>query len=90
MIASSGFASPVMAFKSKRLAAERFDEPDFRLCLMAKDLRLATEQAAAAGLHLPLATAAAETHGRATELGFGEEDCVAVTRALTREPGIDT
>lgn len=57
MIATSGFASPVMAFKSKRLAAGRFDQPDFRLSLMAKDLRLASEQAAAAGLRLPLATA---------------------------------
>ncbi|MCJ1680138.1 NAD(P)-dependent oxidoreductase [Streptomyces sp. APSN-46.1] len=89
-IAGSGFASPVMAFKSKRLAAGRFDEPDFRLRLMAKDLMLASKQASAAGLHLPLAAAAAETHLRATELGLGDEDCAAVTRALTPNPGTDT
>jgi 3-hydroxyisobutyrate dehydrogenase len=89
-IAGSGFASPVMAFKSKRLAAGRFDKPDFRLCLMAKDLMLATEQAAAAGLRLPLTTAAAETHVRATEQGLGDEDCVAVAQALTRNPGTRT
>ncbi|MEI5010912.1 NAD(P)-dependent oxidoreductase [Streptomyces sp. PmtA] len=88
-IAGSGFASPVMSFKSRRLASGRFEEPDFRLRLMAKDLMLATEQAAASGLSLPLTAAAAETHVRATEQGFGDEDCAAVTRALTRKPGTD-
>ncbi|MET9777622.1 NAD(P)-dependent oxidoreductase [Streptomyces sp. NPDC006367] len=87
-IAGSGFASPVMSFKSRRLASGRFDEPDFRLRLMAKDLMLATEQAAAAGLRLPLTTAAAQTHARATEQGLGDEDCAAVIRAVTRESGI--
>ncbi|MFP1628836.1 NAD(P)-dependent oxidoreductase [Streptomyces sp. 5K101] len=89
-IAGSGFASPVMAFKSRRLATGRFDEPDFRLRLMAKDLMLATEQAAAAGLSLPLTAAAATTHVRATEQGLGDEDCAAVTRAVTPEPGTHT
>jgi 3-hydroxyisobutyrate dehydrogenase len=89
-IAGSGFASPVMAFKSRRLAADRFDEPDFRLRLMAKDLMLATKQAAAAGLSLPLATAVAETHFRATEQGLGDQDCAAVIRALRPKPGTDT
>ncbi|MET9667228.1 NAD(P)-dependent oxidoreductase [Streptomyces sp. NPDC006475] len=87
-IAGSGFASPVMAFKSKRLAAGRYDKPDFRLRLMAKDLALATEQAAAAGLHLPLTAAAAETHLRATEQGLGDEDCAAVTRAIVPDTGV--
>ncbi|MEU2061258.1 NAD(P)-dependent oxidoreductase [Streptomyces sp. NPDC013455] len=89
-IAGSGFASPVMAFKSRRLAAGRFEEPDFRLRLMAKDLMLASKQAAAVGLSLPLATAAAETHVRATEQGLGDQDCAAVVRALAPKPGTDT
>ncbi|CAM5340243.1 NAD(P)-dependent oxidoreductase [Streptomyces aurantiogriseus] len=89
-IAGSGFASPVMAFKSRRLASGRFDEPDFKLRLMAKDLMLASKQAASVGLNLPLAAAAAETHVRATEQGLGDEDCAAVVRALTPNPGSDT
>ncbi|MET9017091.1 NAD(P)-dependent oxidoreductase [Streptomyces olivaceoviridis] len=89
-IAGSGFASPVMAFKSRRLASGRFDEPDFRLRLMAKDLMLASKQAATVGLSLPLATAAAETHVRATEQGLGDQDCAAVTRALVPKPETDT
>ncbi|MFJ8542609.1 NAD(P)-dependent oxidoreductase [Streptomyces sp. NPDC093586] len=86
-IAGSGFASPVMSFKSRRLATGHFDEPDFRLRLMAKDLMLATEQAAAAGLRLPLTAAAAQTHARATEQGLGDKDCAAVIRAVTSEQG---
>ncbi|MFI1865163.1 NAD(P)-dependent oxidoreductase [Streptomyces jumonjinensis] len=86
-IAGSGFASPVMAFKAKRLATGHFDQPDFRLRLMAKDLLLASDQAATAGLRLPLLSAATETHVRATEQGHGDEDCVAVARTLTPKPG---
>ncbi|MEU2779883.1 NAD(P)-dependent oxidoreductase [Streptomyces sp. NPDC007162] len=89
-VAGSGFASPVMAFKARRLGSGRFEEPDFRLRLMAKDLMLATKQAAAVGLSLPLTTAAAETHVRATEQGLGDQDCAAVTRALAPKPGSDT
>ncbi|MFJ1547471.1 NAD(P)-dependent oxidoreductase [Streptomyces sp. NPDC088246] len=89
-IAGSGFASPVMSFKSKRLAAGRFDEPDFRLSLMAKDLLLAADQAAAAGLRLPLVAAAAQTHVHAIDQGHGDEDCVAVVHALTPNPGTQT
>ncbi|MFI1016584.1 NAD(P)-dependent oxidoreductase [Streptomyces sp. NPDC020965] len=89
-IAGSGFASPVMAFKSKRLAAGRFDQPDFRLSLMAKDLLLASGQAETAGLQLPLLAAATRTHVRATEQGHGDEDCVAVAHALVPDRGTDT
>lgn len=89
-IAGSGFASPVMAFKSKRLAAGRFDEPDFRLSLMAKDLLLAADQATAAGLRLPLVAAAAQTHIRAADQGHGDEDCVAVVHALASNQGTHT
>ncbi|MES4892920.1 NAD(P)-dependent oxidoreductase [Streptomyces sp. NPDC096012] len=88
-IAGSGFASPVMAFKSRRMASGRFEEPDFRLRLMAKDLMLASKQAAAVGLSLPLATAAVETLVRATEQGLGDQDCAAVIRALAPESGTD-
>jgi 3-hydroxyisobutyrate dehydrogenase len=73
----------MMTFKSRRLAAGRFEQPDFRLSLMAKDLLLAADQSAAAGLRLPLLAAAAATHLRAAEQGHGDEDCVAVARALT-------
>jgi 3-hydroxyisobutyrate dehydrogenase len=85
-IAGSGFASPVMGFKSRRLAAGQFGEPDFRLRLMAKDLALASAESAAVGLRLPLVEASAETHARAVERGLGDDDCAAVVRALGTAP----
>ncbi|AXI80847.1 NAD(P)-dependent oxidoreductase [Peterkaempfera bronchialis] len=87
-IAGSGFASPVMAFKSRRLAAGRFGQPDFRLRLMAKDLALAAAEGSAAGVRLPLVDAAADTHGRAVEQGRGGDDCTAVVHALGATPDL--
>jgi 3-hydroxyisobutyrate dehydrogenase-like beta-hydroxyacid dehydrogenase len=81
-IGDSGFASPVMAFKARRMAADRFSDPDFRLSLMAKDLRLAVAEAAQAGVSLPATQAVSTTHRQAVEAGLGEEDCAAVVRVL--------
>lgn len=77
-IAASGFASPVMRYKSERMTARRWDEPDFRLRLMHKDLRLATEEAEAAGVAVPLTRAAAASHGQAVADGLGDADCAAI------------
>ncbi|MET9431042.1 NAD(P)-dependent oxidoreductase [Streptomyces sp. NPDC003036] len=81
-IAASGFASPVMRFKTERMTGERWDDPDFRLRLMHKDLRLVTEEAAAAGISLPMASAAADTHAQAVAEGLGDADCAAIARVL--------
>lgn len=81
-IAGSGFASPVMSYKASRMVEERWTDPDFRLRLMHKDLRLVLEEAAAAGIRLPLAAAAAETHGQAVAEGLGDADCAAVAQTL--------
>jgi 3-hydroxyisobutyrate dehydrogenase len=81
-VAGSGFASPVMSFKSRRLASGHFAEPDFRLRLMAKDLVLAADECAVAGLRLPLVQAAADTHVRAVGQGRGDDDCAAVVHAV--------
>ena len=43
VIAGSGFASPVMRFKTRRMIAGRYGDPDFRLRLMAKDLGLVAD-----------------------------------------------
>ncbi|MGP4004740.1 NAD(P)-dependent oxidoreductase [Streptomyces sp. 8N706] len=81
-IAASGFASPMMRYKTERMTEERWDDPDFRLRLMHKDLHLVSEEAATAGLLLPLASAAADTHGRAVTEGLGDADCAAIARTL--------
>jgi 3-hydroxyisobutyrate dehydrogenase len=87
-IAHCGFAAPVMAFRASRLATARFDDPDFRLRLMAKDLALAMDQAVESGLRLPVTEAAARTHRAAVEGGHGEEDCAAVIRMIGAAPPV--
>jgi 3-hydroxyisobutyrate dehydrogenase len=83
-ISVSGYASPVMSFKARRMAASRFTDPDFRLTLMAKDLRLAITEAAEAGLSVPVTSAASVTHAEAVEAGLGEADCAAIVEVLAR------
>jgi 3-hydroxyisobutyrate dehydrogenase len=77
-IAESGFASPVMSFKARRMADERYDLADFRLSLMAKDLDLAAAAAAEADIVLPASSAAADDHRAAVAAGLGDLDCSAI------------
>lgn len=86
-ITSSGFASPVMSFKARRLASGDYATPDFRLRLMAKDLALALAAAGQAGVELPLAQAAQRTHDTAVARGYGDQDCAAIARAVAEAAG---
>lgn len=86
--AGSGFASPVMAFKSRRMATGQYGRPDFRLRLMAKDLQLAVDESLTAGVRLPLTEAAAATHLSATRQGHGDDDCAAIVHAVAAAPAV--
>lgn len=86
VIAGSGFSSPVMTFKAKRMAAHRYARADFRLGLMAKDLRLAVTAAQAAHTDLPMIEAAALTHQEAQGAGWSDQDCAAIADALVGVP----
>jgi 3-hydroxyisobutyrate dehydrogenase len=77
-IAGSGFASPVMRFKSRRMTAGRYEDPDFRLRLMAKDLALVADSTARTAL--PMTAAARATHDNAVAAGLGDLDCAAILR----------
>ncbi|QSB16334.1 NAD(P)-dependent oxidoreductase [Natronosporangium hydrolyticum] len=81
-ITGSGFASPVMNFKARRLSSQDYSAPDFRLRLMAKDLQLALAGADQVGLELPLAQAALRSHDTAVALGHGDLDCAAIAHAV--------
>jgi steroid delta-isomerase-like uncharacterized protein len=81
-IADSGFSSPVMTFKARRMAARNYEAPDFRLSLMAKDLALVSSGAARSGVELPLAQSARTTHETAVGAGLGELDCAAILSAF--------
>lgn len=81
-VRGSGFSAPVMGFKSARMEARRYLEPDFRLGLMAKDLGLAVRVASESGHGLPMAEAASAAHDRACGNGWADLDCAAIADAL--------
>ncbi|MDG4763523.1 NAD(P)-dependent oxidoreductase [Solwaraspora sp. WMMD406] len=82
-ITASGFATPVMGFKARRLAVDHYEQPDFRLRLMAKDLGLAAAEADRSGLRLPLVRTALATHQESVRHGDGDLDCAAVARVAS-------
>jgi 3-hydroxyisobutyrate dehydrogenase len=81
-IAGSGFASPVMKFKTRRMTARRYEDPDFRLRLMAKDLGLVAD--GSAGVALPMTAAARAAHDDAVAAGLGDLDCAAIMSRFER------
>ncbi|HEU5374001.1 MAG TPA: NAD(P)-dependent oxidoreductase [Ktedonobacteraceae bacterium] len=82
-LASSGFSSPVMSFKARRMSAQTYGRPDFRLALMHKDLKLFSEACAARGIAAPAAEGSLEVLQAAQDQGLGEQDCVAIEIALS-------
>jgi 3-hydroxyisobutyrate dehydrogenase len=78
LIASSGYASPMMAFRCALAEKRAFDPPAFRLELLAKDLDLAVAEAAITDAPVPVTAAAAAVHRRGVEAGLGSLDAVAL------------
>lgn len=89
-VAGSGFAAPVMRFKAGRMAQRSYDQPDFRLCLMAKDLALATREADRNGVVLPMANAAARSHDDVVAAGWGDDDCAAIAELFAGKGPVGT
>jgi 3-hydroxyisobutyrate dehydrogenase-like beta-hydroxyacid dehydrogenase len=85
-VAGSGFAAPVMRFKADRMARRSYERPDFRLRLMAKDLALAVREADRNGIELPMAGAAANSHGEAVRRRHGDDDCAAIAEIFAVGP----
>jgi 3-hydroxyisobutyrate dehydrogenase len=83
-IAKSGFASPVMSFKARRMIGRRYGDPDFRLRLMAKDLALVA--GGPGDRRLPMTEAARRTHEEAVAAGLGDLDCAAIVSRFERPP----
>jgi 3-hydroxyisobutyrate dehydrogenase-like beta-hydroxyacid dehydrogenase len=73
-ISGSGVSSMVMNFRAAIMWERRYEPAAFRSVLMAKDLRYAIDQAAAAEVSLPLAERVLEIVTRAVEAGDGDRD----------------
>ena len=71
-----------MGLEGTRMVARRYLEPEFRLSLMAKDLRVAVQAASENERDLPMAAAASAAHDRAWGNGRADLDSAAIAGAL--------
>ncbi|WP_016905318.1 NAD(P)-dependent oxidoreductase [Streptomyces xiaopingdaonensis] len=78
MISNSGFSSPVMRYKASVMGRGEYGDPQFRLDLMHKDMRLATDEADALGVEAPLCAETRDALAAAAEAGLGDADCAAI------------
>lgn len=88
LIGASGYASPMVRFKSGVMARRAFARADFRLALMRKDLHLALADARRLEVALPATEAACEVLTAGANDGLGELDCAAVLLEMERRAGL--
>ena len=81
-LAASAVASPFLGYKRDAYLADEGGPVAFTTALMAKDLELALDLAAAAGLPLPAATAARRSLADACAAGYADADFSCVARLL--------
>jgi 3-hydroxyisobutyrate dehydrogenase len=87
-ITNSGVCSPVLAFRAEFMKTRTYEPAAFRARLMAKDLRLAVEDASTWGLPLPVTACAAGRMGDVVAAGRGDEDASVIAETAeeaTRE-----
>jgi 3-hydroxyisobutyrate dehydrogenase-like beta-hydroxyacid dehydrogenase len=88
VIQGGAFSSPLFAAKGQRILQGNF-EPDFSLSLLRKDQRLVAENAAAAGVPMPIHQAILAVLDDAVQAGLGEQDLCALIRWFERPAGIE-
>lgn len=79
---NSGWRSPILSFRADFMRRRSYTPAGFRTVLMQKDLTLATEEAAAHGVRLPLVAASAERFAEAIASGRGDEDAAVVAELV--------
>ncbi|MET8974877.1 NAD(P)-dependent oxidoreductase [Streptomyces sp. NPDC004539] len=77
-IAESGFSSVVMKFRAALMKGGRYEPAFFRADLMAKDVRIATEAAHAAGLTVPVLDTVLERFAAVVAAGDGAKDAAVI------------
>jgi 3-hydroxyisobutyrate dehydrogenase-like beta-hydroxyacid dehydrogenase len=79
-------AAPFLAAKRERIASGNFDDADFPLQWLQKDLHLAAVSAYESGAALPLTNVAKEIYRLAIQAGNGEKDFSAICGYLAKKP----
>jgi 3-hydroxyisobutyrate dehydrogenase len=89
LIAASGYSAPVMKFKAGVMARRAFENPDFRLKLMRKDLGLVLAETSRLGVPMPATAASHDWLTNAGNQGLGEHDCASIIAILEQASGLD-
>lgn len=89
LIAASGYSAPVMKFKAGVMARRAFENPDFRLKLMRKDLGLVLAETQRLGVPMPATAASHDWLTNAKNQGLGEHDCAALIALMEQASGLD-
>jgi 3-hydroxyisobutyrate dehydrogenase len=88
LIAASGYSAPVMKFKAGVMARRAFENPDFRLTLMRKDLGLVLTETQRLGVPMPATAASHDWLTNAKNQGLGEHDCASIIAILEQAAGL--
>jgi 3-hydroxyisobutyrate dehydrogenase len=88
LIAASGYSAPVMKFKAGVMARRAFENPDFRLKLMRKDLGLVLTETQRLGVPMPATAASHDWLTNAKNQGLGEHDCASIIAILEQASGL--
>jgi 3-hydroxyisobutyrate dehydrogenase-like beta-hydroxyacid dehydrogenase len=88
VVMASGFASPYYAFKGEAIARRDFAE-HFSIDLMHKDQSLMLDEASRLAVPMPGLAAIREVFQTARAHGWGQEDIVAIVKAVEAAAGID-
>lgn len=88
LIAASGYSAPVMKFKAGVMARRAFENPDFRLKLMRKDLGLVLAETQRLGVPMPATSASHDWLTSAKNQGLGEHDCASIIAILEQASGL--
>lgn len=89
LIAASGYSAPVMKFKAGVMARRAFENPDFRLKLMRKDLGLVLAETQRLGVPMPATAASHDWLTNAKNQGLGEHDCASIITILEQASGLE-
>jgi 3-hydroxyisobutyrate dehydrogenase len=89
MIAQSGYASPVMAFRCMLMAQRAFENPSFKLSLMRKDMMLVLDECKELSVPLPVSETAYSMLTAAKQHGLGELDVGAILAFQERMAGLE-
>ncbi len=85
---NSGARSGVSTFKLQGILNRDFNNPQFLLSLMHKDLGLVQNEFQRYGLALPNSAATTEVFKRCMELGLGDEDFSAIVKLVEQTSGV--